>query len=120
MASQATRSSGLGKMAVAGLALLLVDFALAWGNLHATDDVQPVVLLMLLASFGFGFYRPKWSWLFALLLFAATPVSTVWAYATNYPVYGGHHPLYEELIALIPVAVGAGAGAVARFAVRKS
>ena len=106
--------------AATGIAVLLVDAALAWGNLHATDDVQPVVGLLLVASFGFGFYRPRWSWLFALLLFAAIPASTVWAYATNYPVYGGHHPLYEELIALIPVALGAGAGAVARFALSSS
>jgi hypothetical protein len=107
-------------VAAAGLALLVIDAALAWGNLHATDDVQPVVLLLVLASFGFGFYRPKWSWLFALLLFAAIPASTIWAYASNYPVYGGHHPVYEELIALIPVALGAGAGAVARRALRSS
>jgi len=103
-------------VAVAALVLLLVDLALAWGNLHAADDVQPVVALLLLASFGFGFYRPRWSWLFALLLFAAIPTSTAWAYATHYPVYGGHHPLYEELIALIPVAIGAAAGAGARLA----
>jgi hypothetical protein len=100
--------------------LVLVDLALGWGNLHARDDVQPVVALLLLASFGFAFHSPRWSWLFALLLFAAVPVSTTWAYATNYPVYGGHHPLYEELIALIPVAVGAGAGVAARLVLRSS
>ncbi|HEY8642851.1 MAG TPA: hypothetical protein VIO84_08790 [Candidatus Dormibacteraeota bacterium] len=118
MASHARTFGGTGKAAAAGVALLLVDGALAWGNLHATDDVQPVVGLLLIASFAFGFYRPRWSWLFALLLFAAIPASTIWAYATNYPVYGGHHPLYEELIALIPVAIGAAAGAGTRLAMR--
>ena len=103
-----------------GVVLVLVDAALAWGNLHATDDVQPVVALLLLAGCGFAFYSPRWSWLYALLLFAAIPASTTWAYAVNYPVYGGHHPIYEELIALIPVAVGAGAGAVARLVWRAS
>jgi hypothetical protein len=100
--------------------LAAVDLALGWGNLHARDDVQPVVALLLLAAFGFGIYSPRWSWLYALLLFAAIPASTTWAYATNYPVYGGHHPLYEELIALIPVALGAGAGAGARLVWRSS
>lgn len=96
--------------------LLAVDLALGWGNLRAGDDVQPVAALLLVAGFGFAFHSPRWSWLYALLLFAAIPASTTWAYATNYPVYGGHHPLYEELIALIPVAVGAGAGVAARLA----
>jgi hypothetical protein len=100
--------------------LAAVDLALGWGNLHASDDVQPVVALLLLAGFGFGFHSPRRSWLFALLLFAAIPASTAWAYATDYPVYGGHHPLYEELIALIPVAVGAGAGVGARLVLRFS
>jgi len=118
MASQARSFGGIGKAAAAGVALLLVDAALAWGNLHATDDVQPVVGLLLIASFAFGFYRPRWSWLFALVLFAAIPASTIWAYATSYPVFGGHHPLYEELIAIIPVAIGAAAGAGTRLAVR--
>jgi len=110
----------MAKTAGAGVALIVIDAALAWGNLHATDDLQPVVGLLLVASFDFAFYRPRWSWPFGLLLFAAIPASTTWAYATNYPVYGGHHPLYEELVALIPVAIGAGAGAVARLAVRPS
>ncbi len=108
------------KRAAAWLVLLLVDLALAWVNLHATDDVQPVVALLLLASFGFGCYSPRWSWLYALLLFAAIPASTAWAYATNYPVFGGHHPIYEELIAIVPVALGAGAGAVTRLATRSA
>ena len=100
--------------------LAVVDVALAWGNLHATDDVQPVAALLLVASFGFAFFSPRWSWLYVLLLFAAIPASTTWAYATNYPVYGGHHPIYEELIALIPVVVGAVAGVAARVAWRSS
>ncbi|MEP7105733.1 MAG: hypothetical protein ABI838_07795 [Chloroflexota bacterium] len=100
--------------------LAVVDAALAWGNLHATDDVQAVAGLLLLASFGFAFYSPRWSWLYALLLFAAIPASTTWAYATNYPVYGGHHPIYQELIALIPVVVGAGAGVATRLVWRSS
>ena len=85
------------------LLLIPIDVLLGVGNVKATDDVQPVAAGLLIAAFGYAFYRPRWSWLFALLLFASIPVSSALA-------DGGHHPLYETLVALIPAGVGAAAG----------
>jgi len=85
------------------LLLVPIDILLGIGNVKATDDVQPVVGGLLLAAFGYGFWRPLQAWLFALLLFAAIPISSAW-----FGNYG--HPLYETLIALIPAGLGAAAG----------
>lgn len=85
------------------LLLVPIDTLLAIGNVKATDDVQPVAAGLLVAAFGYGFFKPGLAWLFALMLFAAIPISSAWSGNDG-------HPLYETLIALIPAGLGAAAG----------
>lgn len=96
--------------------LALTAVLLGWLNYHATDDVQAVAMGLLLAGFGFSFWRPRLAWLFVLVLWLAIPLSGVVADANNYrPGVTHAHPLYETLIALIPAAIGALLGAGARW-----
>jgi hypothetical protein len=90
----------------------IADLTLGWLNYHAADDVQPVALGLILAGFGFAFWRPRLAWLWVPLLWLAIPLSGVVADANNYhPGLVKPHPLYETLVALVPVAAGALAGA---------
>lgn len=101
--------------------LVLCAAATGWLNLHATDDVQPVAALLLFAGFGFGAYRPHRAWLFAVLLFAAVPLSSLWGDAVAYhPGLARPHPLYETAVALIPALAGAYLGAGVRWATRQA
>jgi uncharacterized membrane protein YccC len=96
--------------------LVLVAAVLGWLNYHASDDVQPVAAGLLLAGFGFSFWRPRLAWLFVVVLWLAIPLSGVVADANNYhPGLAKPHPLYETLVALIPTALGAIAGVAARW-----
>jgi hypothetical protein len=95
--------------------LALVAALIGWLNYHATDDVQAVAAGLLLAGFGFSFWRPRWAWLFVLVLWLAIPLSSVVADANNYTAGLHPHPLYETLIALIPAVIGAVIGAGARW-----
>jgi hypothetical protein len=98
---------------------VLCAAGVGWMNLHATDDVQPVAAALILAGIGFGAYRPRWAWLFALLLFAAVPASGLWADAASYhPGQVRPAPLYESVIALIPALAGAYLGAGVRWSLR--
>jgi len=79
-----------------------------WLNFHASDDVQPVAAALLFFGFGFGAHRPGRAWLAAVALFAAVPLSGVWADAVSYhPGVVKPAPLYESVIALIPALLGA-------------
>jgi hypothetical protein len=92
------------------------EVAIGWLNFHASDDVQPVAAALILAGFGFGFYRPRQAWLFAGLLWLAIPISGIYADALNFhPGQLKPAPLYTTLIALIPVLLGAYTGAAARW-----
>src|SRR5439155_1577584 len=68
-------------------ALVVCAAVVGWLNFHASDDVQPVAAALLVFGFGFGFgfglRRPGRAWLYALLLFAAVPVSGAWAAAVK-------------------------------------
>ena len=99
------------------LALLaLIAVFIGWLNYHATDDVQAVAAGLLLAGFGFSYWRPRWAWLFVIVLWLAIPLSSIVADANNYrPGLAAPHPLYETLIALIPTSIGALIGAGARW-----
>jgi hypothetical protein len=104
------------------LALLaLCAVVVGWLNFHATDDVQPVAAALQIFGFGFGAHRPRTAWLATLLLFAAVPVSQVWANAALY--HSGMQapaPLYETVIALIPTLLGAYSGAAIGWGVRRA
>ena len=60
------------------------EVVIGWLNFHASDDVQPVAAALILAGFGFGYYRPRQAWLFAGLLWLAIPISGIYADAVNY------------------------------------
>ena len=92
------------------------EVALGWLNFHASDDVQPVAAALILAGFGFGYYRPRQAWLFAGLLWLAIPISGIYADAVNFhPGQVKPAPLSPTVIALVPVLLGAYAGAAARW-----
>lgn len=91
------------------------EVVIGWLNFHASDDVQPVAAALILAGFGFGYYRPRRAWLFAGLLWLAIPLSGIYADALNYhPGQVKPAPIYTTLIALVPVLLGAYVGAGAR------
>lgn len=120
-AVDAHRRQGVGHLLVAGAVLLLSDVAIGWLNYHASDDVQVVALALVVAAFGFAAWRPRWAWLFVLLLWVAVPASSIVGYANNYhPGLVKPAPLYETLVALIPAAIGAFLGAGARMLGRLS
>lgn len=99
--------------------LAVCAVAVGWLNFHASDDVQPVAAALLVFGFGFGLHRPGRAWLYALVLFAAVPLSGVWADAVSYhPGVGKPAPLYESAVALIPALLGAYAGAAVGWAAR--
>jgi hypothetical protein len=99
--------------------LAISEVVIGWMNFHAADDVQPVAAALLLAGFGFGYYRPRQAWLFAGLLWLAIPISGIYADAVNYhPGQLKPAPLYTTLIALIPALLGAYGGAAARWVLR--
>jgi hypothetical protein len=101
--------------------LVLCAAAAGWLNFHASDDVQPVAAALLVFGFGFGASRPGRAWLYAVALFAAVPLSGVWADAVSYhPGLVKPAPLYESVIALVPALLGAYTGAAARWGWRRS
>ena len=96
--------------------LALIALFIGWLNYHATDDVQAVAAVLLLAAFGFSYWRPRLAWLFVLVLWLAIPLSSIIAGANDYrPGLVSPHPLNETLIALIPALIGALLGAGARW-----
>ena len=96
--------------------LALIALLIGWLNYHATDDVQAVAAVLLLAGFGFSYWRPRLAWMFVLVLWLAIPLSSIVADANNFrPGLAAPHPLYETLIALIPASIGALLGAGARW-----
>jgi hypothetical protein len=98
--------------------LALCAAAVGWLNLHTTDDVQPVAAALLVFGLGFGAHRPARAWLYAVVLFAAVPVSGVWA-----DVAAGRHPdvqILESVIALVPALLGAYSGAVVGWGLRRA
>lgn len=104
-----------------GALFIAVDALIGWLNYHASDDVQPVAAALIVAGFGFTFWRPRLAWLFIPALWVAIPASSVVGYATNYhPGLSKPHPLYETAVALIPTALGAVAGAGARWLLRQA
>jgi hypothetical protein len=113
---RATGPKRLLRWALLGLGAAVVG----WLNFHASDDVQPVAAALLLFGFGFGAHRPRMAWLFALVLFAAVPISGAWADAVSYhPGQVKPAPLYESIVALIPALLGAYGGAAVGWTVRR-
>ena len=105
------QTSGVMRRLLPGAALLACDVLLGWMNDHATDDVQAVALGLIIAGFGFGYWRPRLAWLTVPLLWLAIPISSVVGYATSYhPGRVKPAPLYQTLIALVFPALGAGIG----------
>jgi len=101
--------------------LVLAAAVVGWLNFHASDDVQLVAAALLVFGFGFGVRRPGRAWLYAVILFAAVPLSGAWADAVSYhPGVAKPAPLYESIVALIPAMLGAGAGAAVGWGLRRA
>jgi hypothetical protein len=106
---------------VPGVLLVLVDVVIGWLDYHASDDVQPVAAALIVAAFGFTLWRPRLAWLFIPALWVSIPASSLVGQATNYhPGLPRSAPLYETVVALIPTALGAAAGAGARWVLGQS
>ena len=101
------------------LLLAASEAVIGWLNFHASEDVQPVAAALLLAGFGFGYYKLRQAWLFAGLIWLAIPITGIYADAVNYhPGQLKPAPIYTTLIALIPALLGAYIGAGARLVLR--
>ena len=110
-----SRTPGLMKRLLPAALVLLADLIIGWLNYHAADDVQPVAAALIIAGFGFTFWRPRLAWWFVAVLWLAVPASSIVGYATNHhPGVAKPAPLYETLVALVPTALGAGAAALLR------
>lgn len=72
-----------GTLVVLGVALACATLV-AWGDLHAADDVQPVLLGLLLASFGLGLARPRGALLWGAIVGLAVPVAEIAALRLGY------------------------------------
>jgi hypothetical protein len=103
---------------VCGALLAVCAAVVGWMNLHTTDDVQPVAAALLVCGFGFGVQRPARAWRYALVLFAAVPLSSLWAELT-----AKHHLdvlILETVIAVIPGLFGAYIGALVGWGFRRA
>jgi hypothetical protein len=111
------REGGIGMKRLLPWVLLAgSEIVIGWMNFHASEDVQPVAAALILAGFGFGFYRPRQAWLFAALLWLVIPVSGIYADAMNYhPGQVKPEPIFTTVIALIPTLIGAYVGAGASW-----
>ena len=105
------RAGSIARFALPTALLLLVEVTIGWLNYHASDDVQPVAGALILGGFAYTLWRPRWAWAWVLLLWLAVPLSSLVAYAANHhPGLLKPAPLYETVVALIPVAFGAAVG----------
>jgi hypothetical protein len=107
-----------GEMARCAL-LALCTLVAGWLNVHTTDDVQPVAAALLVFGFGLGAHRPSRAWAYALLLAAAVPLSGAWDVLARHQGTSGAVQVLESVIALVPALLGAYAGAVAGWTVRR-
>jgi hypothetical protein len=94
-------------------------------KLH-NDDVQAPLAVLLLASFPFGFARPKRAWVWALIIGLGVPLSSLLSLKIGvfYPCRPGHRYSCEgagsvanalrTFLLLLPALASAYAGATAR------
>ena len=86
---------------------------------HASE-VQPIVLLVLIAVGAVSFFWPRWSWLAAIVVAVCIPIAHLigraMGYTESYPIEPN---VWAALLALIPAFIAAGLGAGARWAIGK-
>jgi len=127
-AEHAERRHFPGSLIALGVALLGAAL-LAWGDLHAADDVQPVLLGLLLAEFALGLARPRGALLWGAILGLAVPVAELLALGTGYahpcppgrtcdaPTLAG---ALSTAVLLVPALLGAAGGAWLRRALSRN
>ena len=80
------------------------------------DEVQGPVLLVVVWAFILGLAKPKWAWLWAVVIGGSIFAAHAWARAVGYPEpYPPEPNIFAALIALIPAFIGAYAGAGLRW-----
>ena len=96
-----------------GLSLVLGALA-GWLDIHSRE-VQPTVLVLVLAAAALSALSPRLAWVPALLVGIGVPLAHAYARAAAievpYPVNGG---ILTTFLALIPSTIGAVVGALAR------
>ena len=105
-----TRLSALLAAALLGVGIAILD--------RGQDEVQPAVLLLLVAAFGLSCARPRDAWAFALLLGAGVPGLELWTRLSGIPPVSDSVP-GSTVLAFLPAALGALLGAVVRTAFRR-
>lgn len=80
----------VGSVTTWAIALLIAAF-LGYMNLH-NDEVQAPLLVLLLSSFLIGSFRPRWAWVWALIIGLGIPLSSLLALhiGVSYPCRPGH------------------------------
>lgn len=96
-------------IAVAGVAGLVIG----WLDLGA-NEVQPIVALLLVAGGVLGLVTRRGAWLVALVLGLGVPAVHAVLWVVGRPQPEPDVPPLAVLIAMIPAALGVGAGAAVR------
>jgi NO-binding membrane sensor protein with MHYT domain len=107
------------KILVFSLVAMLLGALTSFADFRS-KAVQPIVLMILIFTFVFGFWQPRWAWLWALLIGGGVPaahfLNLALGFAAPYPVMPN---VFGSLIALIPAFVGAYSGVVSSWLVQE-
>lgn len=103
-------------LSIALLSALAGSFA-SWVDWH-NREVQPTVLVILVATFLLGAIRPRQAWLSAVIVGGAVPCSDLGPAIWFHPLEMPQPNTWGSCLAFIPAAVGAAAGAACGTVVR--
>ena len=82
------------------------------------SEVQPAVLLLFACGFGLGYARPRDAWAHGLVVGSGVPIVELVGRILKLPA-PWHAAPGSSLFAFIPALLGAGAGALVRFALKR-
>jgi len=81
-----------------------------------SKEVQPIVLMILIFTFIFAFWQPRFGWLWAILIGGGVPaahfLNLALGFAPPYPLLPN---VFGSFIALIPAFIGACAGVLGKW-----
>ncbi|MBI5054496.1 MAG: hypothetical protein HZB52_14695 [Chloroflexi bacterium] len=81
-----------------------------------SKEVQPIVLMILIFTSIFGFWQPRFGWLWAILIGGGVPaahfLNLAFGFASPYPILPN---VFGAFIALIPAFIGAYSGALGKW-----
>jgi hypothetical protein len=92
---------------------LVLGVCAGWIDLHS-EEVQPTVLVLVVAAGSLGFFAPRLAALSGLLVGIGVPLAHLYARIVGYALPYPMHAYVESFIALIPAVLAAGIGAAIR------